>query len=50
MSDDELSSYFADSPYQPLGFFCPSRPSGLSFPRAFYLTLELLGLQIGEDM
>ena len=50
MSDDELSSYVADSPYQSLDFVCPSCLFGWAFPGVFYLTSESLGLQLGEDM
>ena len=50
MSDDQLSSYVADSPYQPLGFVCLSCFSGWAFPGVFYLNSESLGLQLGEDI
>ena len=50
MSVDELSSYVAYSPYQPLGFVCPSCLSGWAVPGVFYLTSESLGLQLEENM
>ena len=50
MSDDELSSHVADSPYQLLGFICPSCLSDWAFPGVFYLTSESLGLQLRKNM
>ena len=52
MSVDELSFYVPDSPYQPLGFVCPSSSVFLAglFQGFFYLTSQSLDLQFGEDM
>ena len=49
MSDDELSSHVADSPYQLLGFICPSCLSDWAFPGVFLPDLGVIRFTAQEE-